>query len=327
MIAAVFSANMDGNSTISLESSAAVVKNIYEPMKPAATERSQVILGRILLVVILGVSVYFAHIMGNESIMVVFRYILSVGTIVGPSIWLTYFWRRLNTRAVAAQMLISILLVVVIPNVVPKIPGLATSPGLTLQTTERFVDAQMQATQEDVSSGRATTAGETITRRERIAPVGIFFETVARENPADSTSAFVGRGIFRPQIWTLSALGVDFRSWSKAALTTASSLFDAIVPFILLIVLSLFTRRNSEHVLRDFYARIHTPAVADPELDARLVREKIERPELVEQDKIFPGTDWEFWRPTRFDIVGFIACVAFVLVIIGLYMMVASIGR
>jgi SSS family solute:Na+ symporter len=50
MIAAVFSANMDGNSTISLESSAAVVKNIYQPMLPDATERSQVILGRILLV-------------------------------------------------------------------------------------------------------------------------------------------------------------------------------------------------------------------------------------------------------------------------------------
>jgi SSS family solute:Na+ symporter len=326
MIAAVFSANMDGNSTISLESSAAVVKNIYEPMRPGASERSQVVLGRTLLVLILGVSVYFAHIMGNESIMTVFRYILSVGTIVGPSIWLAYFWRRLNTRAVAAQMIISIVLIVVIPNVVPKIPGLATSSALTVQTNERFVETHLQATQEDVQAGRATSAGVMITKRERIAPAGIYFETVARENPQDSTSAMTGRGLFRPQIWALSQLGVDFRTWSKASITTAVSLFDATFPFLMLIVFSFFTRRNSEHVLRDFYARIHTPAVADAELDARLVREKIERPELVEQDKIFPGSDWEFWRPTKFDILGFLACVAFVLVIVGLYMVVAGLG-
>jgi len=79
-------------------------------------------------------------------------------------------------------------------------------------------------------------------------------------------------------------------------------------------------------VLRDFYARVHTPAVADAELDARLVQEKIERPELVERDKLFPSTDWEFWRPTRVDVIGFVACILFVLVIIGLYILVASLA-
>jgi SSS family solute:Na+ symporter len=327
MIAAVFSANMDGNSTISLESSAAVIKNIVEPLLGSRfREAQQVVVGRVLLVLILGVSVYFAHQMGNESIMVVFRYILSVGTIVGPSIWLAYFWRRLNTRAVAVQMLLSIALVVVVPNVVPKIPALATSPSLTVQTTERFVDAQIEATQEDVSSGRATTTGELITKRERIAPAAIYFETVAREKPEDTTSRYVGRGVFRPEIWMLAQIGVDFRDWGKAGLTTAISVFDATLPFVILIAVSLFTRRNSEDVLREFYARVHTAAVADPELDAALVREKFEHPELVERDKVFPGSDWEFWRPTWFDIGGFLACVAFVLVIIGLYIMVASIG-
>jgi hypothetical protein len=232
----------------------------------------------------------------------------------------------LNTRAVAAQMIVSILLIVVIPNVVPKIAGLAGDEALTVQTRERVVETQLKATQEDVGSGRATIAGELITKRERIAPAGIFFETVVRENADDSTSRLQGRGLFRPQIWALSTLGVDFTSWSKASITTTVSLFDASFPFVLLLIFSRFTRRNSEHVLRDFYARIHTPAVADAELDARLVREKIDNPELVEQDKIFPGTDWEFWRPTTFDVLGFLACVGFVIVIIGLYMVVASIG-
>jgi SSS family solute:Na+ symporter len=324
MIAAIFSANMDGNSTISLESSAAVVKNIYQAIRPGATERSQMLLARILVFAILAISVFFASRL--DDVFVVFKYVLSIGTVVGPSFWLVYFWRRLNTRAVAVQMLLSILLTIVIPNLVPAISSLRSDPGLTVQTAERVVETQARATEEEVAAGKAATVGEMIARKERIAPAGIFFETVERQKAGDTTSAWEGKGLFRPQIWLLDRLGIDFRSWNRAGISTASFLFDAIVPFIILILLSFFTRRNSEHVLRDFYARVHTPAVADPALDAQLVKEKIDNPELVEQDKIFPGTNLEFWKPTRTDIIGLLACTGFVLLIIGLYMVVAAIG-
>lgn len=326
MIAAIFSANMDGNATISLEASAAVIKNVYLQTVRGASERSQVLLGRLLLAAILVASIFFARVLANQGIVTVFKYILSVGTIVGPGFWLVYFWRRLNTRAVAAQMIISIMLTVALPNIVREIPSLRTDPALTAQTREQWVETPMKAGEDDVKAGRAAHAGEQIMKRERIAPAGIFFESVARHKPSDTTSAWEGQGLFRPQIWILSKLGVDFTTWRKPAIATASMLFDATLPFLLLIGISLFTRRNSESVLRDFYARIHTPAVADPELDARLVREKIDNPELVERDKLFPGTDLEFWRPTRTDILGFLACVGFVLLIVGLYMVVASIG-
>jgi len=324
MIAAIFSANMDGSSTISLEASAAVVKNIYQPLAPNVSERRQVLLGRLLLALILLASVLFAHQLANETLMTVFKYILSVGTIVGPSFWLVYFWRRLNTRAVAAQMIISIILTVVLPLQIPNLSGARTDSELTMQTTERMVWVESRAVQEDVAAGRAAFVGASMMREERIPPAGIFFESVVRHDPADTASVWEGRGLFRPQIWMLSKLGIDFRTWDRPAILSVALLFDAIVPFILLIIFSLFTRRNSEGVLRDFYARIHTPAVADPELDARLVREKIENPDLVERDKIFPGSDWEFWRPTRTDIIGFLVCVAFVVLIVGLYMVMSA---
>ena len=323
MIAAVFSANMDGSSTISLESSAAVVKNIFTPLRPGATERTQLILGRLMVAFVLLASIFFASRL--DDIFVVFKYILSVGTIVGPSFWLVYFWRRLNTRAVAAQMIISIILTVVLPNLVPALPGAARNPQLTEQTIERFVETTGRASEAEVRAGQAARVGEEITRTSRVPGSAIFFERVERSNPADSTSALVGSGLFRPQIWILSKLGFNFRSWTRAGISTASFLFDAITPFLLLILFSLFTRPNSEDALREFYARIHTPAVADPELDARLVAEKVSNPELVERDKLFPGTSLEFWKPTRIDLLGFFACVFFVLIVIGLYMLVAGI--
>ncbi len=323
MIAAIFSANMDGSSTISLEASAAAVKNVYQPLYPNAPERRQMLLGRIILALILLVSALFARQLANETLMTVFKYILSVGTIVGPSFWLVYFWRRLNTRAVAAQMIISIILTVIIPLQIPRIAG--TDPALTVQTTERMVNVESRATAEDVAAGRAASPGERLMSQERIPPAAIYFESVVRQTPADTASPLEGRGLFRPQIWLMSRVGVGFTSWSRPGILSAARLFDALLPFILLILFSMITRRNSESVLRDFYARIHTPAVADPELDARLVQEKIDNPDLVERDKILPGTDWEFWRPTRTDIVGLLVCIGFVALIVGLYMTMAAV--
>ncbi len=318
MIAAIFSANMDGNATISLDASAAVIKNIVQPIFPSLQERRQVLIGRVIVLVILLGSIYFADRL--DSLLVVFKYILSVGTVVGPSFWLVYFWRRLNTRAVATQMIISIFITIILPNVVPKVEKWNRDPSLTAQTEERVVTSQRRASEEDVRSGLAPAVGAAVTRRDRIAPAPIFFESVKRN---DSLGVMEGSGLFRPQIWLLSRFGVDFRSWSRPAISTASFLFDATVPFLLLIGLSLVTRRNSEEVLRDFYARVHTPAVADPALDARLVREKIDDPTLVERNKIFPGTDWEFWRLTRIDVIGLVACILFVFLVIGLYMLLA----
>jgi len=321
MIAAIFSANMDGNATISLDASAAAVKNIYLPLRPDASERRQLLLGRLIIAGVLGLSILLAHYVRN--IVVIFTSALSIGSAVGASIWLAYFWRRLTTRAVIVQMSFSILLSAVAANVIPLLPALARTPTLLLQTEERTVEVERAATLTDVQLGRATATGQKITVAERIAPVPIFFTTLQR----GSGGELVGKGPFRPGVWLMAQCGIDFTGWRKAGILTAAALFDVIVPFVLLITVSLLTRPNSERTLREFYARVHTPVVADPELDARLVQEKVENPHLVEQNKIFPGTNWEFWRPTRFDILGLLACLGIVAAVISLYLLIGSIGR
>lgn len=319
MIAAIFSANMDGNSTISLDASAAAVKNILLPLAPDLSERRQMIFGRITVAFLLGLAIFLADYL--DDIFVVFKYILAVGTIVGPAFWLAYFWRRLTTRAVIIQMSLSIILTVILPNIVP-LSSLSESPALTARTPARTTVIQVPATAADVEAGLASRVGAQIQRNQTIPPQAIFFEKI--ETGESGTKR--GTGLFRPEIWIMDGLGMDFSTMSRAGVMTTAALFDAILPFVILIIASLFTKRNSEEILRDFYARIHTPAVADPVEDARLVQEKIDDPDLVEQNKVFRGTDWEFWKPTRFDIVGFLACLAFVGLIIWLYTLVGSMG-
>ncbi len=324
MIASIFAANMSTISGVSLEWGAAFTKNILLPLRPQTSEKTQILGGRIVIFLVLGGSIYFAS--KVEDIFVVFKYILSIGTVIGPAIWLVYFWRRLTRAAVVTQMILSILVTIAIPNILPELPGMRAHPALTIQTKPRVEVVKTKALREDVEAGRARNVGELIEKTKTAPPTGIFYETVVRQDPEDPNSSLVGQGMFRVQIYLVSLLGVDFTEMTKAQVSTVSFLFDTIFPFIILFGVSLITKRNSEKVLREFYACIHTPCVPDQAEDARRVQRAIDNPELVEQDKLFPGTDWEIWKPTKMDIWGFVILCFLVLVVIGLFYLVASIG-
>lgn len=324
MVAAIMAANMSSIDAQSLEWSAAFTKNILVPLYPKIKEKTQIFAGRIVIFFVLISSIYFAR--KVDDIFVMFKYVLSVGTIIGPALWLVYFWRRLTTKAVIIQMILTIFTTVVIPNVAPTFDSVRKNPNLTIQTQERIVTITTKALQEDVASGRANYLGQEIEKRKVHPPVAIYFDRVVRENPDDPNSQWVGEGVFRNQLFYLAKLGVPVQNLSKSQLSTLSFIFDIIFPFILLFGISLVTRKNSEKTLREFYGAIHTPAVADLVEDTRLVQEAIDNPEIVEKKKLFPGTDWEFWKPDRWDIWGFALSWVAVAVIILLYILIMRIG-
>jgi len=223
-------------------------------------------------------------------------------------------------------MIVSIFITVVIPNVAPTFDSVRKNPALTVQTRERVAVLQTRALESDVAAGRADRVGELIEKRHVQPPSAIFFDEVVRENPDDPNSPLVGKGAFRNQLYYLSLMGLPVADLSKAQLATFSFIFDIILPFLLLFGISLLTRKNSEKVLNEFYAAVHTPTVADQQEDQRLLNEAIAHPEKVEQRKLFPGTQWEFWKPTKLDIWGFVLCWALVAVIILLYIVIMKIG-
>jgi SSS family solute:Na+ symporter len=324
MIASIFSANMDQASSQSLEWSAAFIKNVLLPFRPNISEKTQVLIGRSIIVLGLSGTVYLSMQVGD--VFTIFRYLLSVLTTIGPAMWLVYFWRRLTTTAVAAQMILSVLITIIVPNTVPLLNNNRESPALTVQTQARTQVFQTKAVEEDVAAGRAQQVGQLIEKTKTAPAAGIFYETVVRKNPEDANSPWVGQGAFRAQVYLLSQLGIDFTKMTKPQILTASFVFDIIFPFLILIGVSLFTKRNSEKVLREFYAAVHTPVVADHDEDARRVQAAIADPEIVERNKLFPGTDWEFWKPTKADIYGFIICWLIIGVIIWLYGVIMKIG-
>jgi SSS family solute:Na+ symporter len=325
MIAAIMAGNMSTKGAVSLEFSAAFTKNILLPLRPETSERAQMSIGRLVIIIVLVASILFARRL--DDVFILFKNIISIGTIIGPALWLVYFWRRLTTKAVVVQMALSILTTAIIPSVAPLFDSVRADPGLTVRTPERVFMISTKAVAEDVVRGQADSVGQIIQKRKVQPPVAVFFDEVVRENPSDPSSRLVGTGSFKNQIYYCSLLGVPVQTMGKAELATTSLIFDIIFPFLMLFAVSLVTKRNSEKALREFYGAVHTPTVADQEEDARRVREAIEHPEIVEQRKMFPHTDWEFWKPTKADIWGFVGCWVLVVGIILLYLFLMTLGQ
>ncbi len=82
MIASVLAANMASKASSSLEWSAAFTKNILVPLRPASSEKTQILVGRIVIFLVLMAGIGFAYMV--DDIFVVFKYVLSIGTIIGP---------------------------------------------------------------------------------------------------------------------------------------------------------------------------------------------------------------------------------------------------
>ncbi|HYM20314.1 MAG TPA: sodium:solute symporter family protein [Candidatus Kapabacteria bacterium] len=324
MIASVLAANMSSKAGSSLEWSAAFTKNILLPLRPGTSEKTQLLAGRIVIFLVLLGGIAFAYVV--DDIFVVFKYVLAIGTVIGPSLWLVYFWRRLTTKAVVLQMCLSIFVTVIMPTLMPAITSIRTDPSLLRSTHSKTEVATVRAKESDVANGAAHSLGEKITKHIDVASTPIFFEKIEATDPADQNSKHIGIGTFKAELWLLSLVGFDFTNYSKAGLDTASFAFDIIFPFVILFLVSLLTKPNSQRVLREFYARVHTPSVADRAVDDAEVLRRVNDPTLIEKNKLFPHTNWEFWKPTRSDILGFLLSWVGVGVIVLLYIWIMSIG-
>ena len=75
----------------------------------------------------------------------------------------------------------------------------------------------------------------------------------------------------------LSWFGIDFTRWSKPQLVAARFYFDALFPFVALVVFSWFTRPEPREALDRFFAKVHTPVQPTPRGGSRRPRGRLSR--------------------------------------------------
>lgn len=140
------------------------------------------------------------------------------------------------------------------------------------------------------------------------------------------SNAHQGMGAFNADFLLYHWLGVDLSTASKATIETLRLPPRLLMPFLVLILVSLVTRRESEEVLDRYYAKMRTVVDPDPVIDRRNLEQAYANPKQYEASRLFPKTDWEFVKPRRIDVVGFLVSVLVCFLIVGLLAWLASIG-
>ncbi len=303
MLAGILAANMSTLSGSSISYAALFIRNLYKPFYPDKSEKHYLTIGRIVIAVTLVGGIGIALVVDN--LLELFQYIISIPAIFGASIWLGFIWRRVTKWAVILQVAVCLAVYAVIPNLFPAIESIKHNPNLIVETQPHETSIRTKALKSDLDAGRAVKVGEKIEKTVTIAPVGVFFDKVARENPEDPTSPKIGVDRFHAEIWMISWLGFDMTKCSKAQLVALRFFFDALFPFLLLFLFSLFTKPVRKDLQDRFFVKIHTPVQHTRELDDQALERGWADPRQFEKEKMFPNSQWEFrkWKPV--DYLGF----------------------
>ncbi|OGD27216.1 MAG: transporter [Candidatus Aminicenantes bacterium RBG_13_63_10] len=303
MLAGIMAAGMSSLGATSVSYSALFIRNLYQPFAPNKSERHYINVGRGVIAAKLFGGVATAVFFGN--LLELFKYFISLPAVFGAAIWLGFLWRRLTKAAVIIQAVVCFTLYALIPNLFQSLDWARTNEAFLLETRPRTVLAVAPALAADVEAGLAERVGQEIRKSHRVEPAAVFYDQVARRDPSDPASPKVGLGRFNAEVWVLSWTGIDFRGSTKAQLQAVRFLFDALFPFILLILLSFITRGVPRADVDRFFAKLHTPIGRTLEEDAAAVEESLRRPDRFERDKLRPGSSWEFMKPRRQDLFGF----------------------
>ncbi len=324
MMIGVLAANMSSLEVQSVAMSALFLQQIYKPRAPNKSEQHYLAVSRFVIFLIIlggiGMALYV------KNLLELFKYFISLPAIFGAAVWLGFMWRRLSATAVIAQVCISFLIIAIIPNVFSSWDKTRGYAPFLQQTRERQITVTMKALRLDVEAGRAQSVGEPITKTRVVPPYPIFFDRVARENPADPASRVLGIGRFNAELWVLSWFGFDFTGCNKAQLEAMRFAFDALFPLLCLILFSYFCKPVSERTLDYFFAKVHTPVQATPERDLATVQANAANLSRFEGRKLFPKTQWEVHKPMKADYLGFFGTWVLVGVIILLLWLVVNIG-
>jgi SSS family solute:Na+ symporter len=309
MISGILAANMSTLAGVSVYLSALFVRNLYKPFVKNKSEHHYISASRVSIAGILLLSVLVA--VKSAGIINILKMLPSLNVIFGAPVLLLLFWKRLTLKAVYAQVIVCVLLFGILPGTLPLFESVNQSEWFTAQTNEQAVIREVAATQDDVDAGLAVEVGQKISKELVVPPAAIYFDKVARSNPDDPNSHMAGIGRINPELVIAKTIGLNLKEKNPSQLLTIRYLIDALLPFIIMIPISLITTNiGLEENIARFYVKMKTQVIADPDKDKAELEKSYANPTRFDHTKLFPKSNWEFCKWTREDTYGFLGCSA-----------------
>ncbi len=340
MIACLLAALMSTADCLMITGSSLLTHNIYRPLVSGRPERHYVTVGRVAgaLVVIGGALIATQY----DTILQQLKLWWELNVMVAAAFWVGMKWRRATRPAAWCSMVVTMLAFFLLPLALPAlVPSLRTDEALLKTTDAHQIERTYTASEMDVEQRaeairkwnetgagerpEALAAGDTYSRTYTQPSRAIFWTKGVKLNDDGQKR---GAGMLSLELVLLDKAGFGLNGNPYALNETIRILIRTIVPFLILVGVSLLTRRDDRAMLDRFFVKMKTPVVAgDPGEDARQLELSYADPRRFDHRNLFgPGSDWEFNKWTRTDAVGFAVSTAVAVAVILLLVGLVSLG-
>ena len=135
-----------------------------------------------------------------------------------------------------------------------------------------------------------------------------------------------GEGSFNLDFLIYDAAGVELAKKSSAMLETLRLPTRMVLPFVVMILLSLLTPRGDREALDRFYVKMKTPVSPDPAADRAEMEASYRDPARFDDRRLLPAFGLEIRKPKPLDVAGFIVAFGICFAIIWFTVWVAGLG-
>lgn len=334
MIACLFSALQSTASTHMLSAASLVTRNVYMPLFPGRGERHYLFVGRIFSAMVIVGAALLCTAFG--TLLDMLKFLWEFNAVVAAAFWCGVKWRGATRAGAWASIGTALVLFLALPALLPAVfPGMRTDANLLRRTEERIVATEYRASASDVEarqaeisawsgSGRPPPAireGDKLRQSVVLPPRSICWSQGIELRDGRLT----GVGLFYPEMYVFDRL-FDLSGNPYALNETIRYAYKLLLPFVILIGVSLGARKHGSPEGERFFVKMRTPVRPDREEDERALAAALARPAGTESCLLFPGSRLEFQKWSREDAVGFALNALFAFAVVGLLFVVVNFG-
>lgn len=344
MVASMMAALMSTADALMLTVSGLMLHNVYRPLVKKQSEMHYVWVGRFFgAAFLIGGAIITTRF---DNILEILKFIWEFFVIFAAAFWLGLKWRRANRQGAWASIILTLLIFYLLPMLVPNIvPSMRQNKNLLLETqpapivrnyTARDIDVDERnleievwvnsTKQEQNSTAKPAflVSGVAFTKTYNLPSKTIFW---SKQTGINKEGTMEARGYIFPELWLIHSLGFDLSQKPYALNESIRMMIRLLFPFLVLILVSFFTRENKDEITERFFLKMRTRVRGKgPEVDLQDLEESYNKPEETRKVLLFPSTSLEVYKWNRQDITGFLIAVFVVFVVIGTLFMVVNMG-
>jgi len=333
MLASLMAALMSTADCLMITVSGLVVNNFYKYFFPNHSARHYIWAARISgAIFLIGAAIITTQF---DTILQILKFIWEFFVVFVAAFWLGLKWRRANRISAWSSILLTFALFYLIPTLLPNVfPAMRSDESLTKLTDSRIVTRNYEVKEVDLENRIHDIAQweklplsekEQINKPEELSIGGTNAVDYAMPRQAifwskgvttDKDGTSYGRGYIYLELYLLDRLGWDLSKNPYALNETIRLGIRLLFPFLVLILIALATKPDSEEHLRLFYQKMRTRAVDNSSLKNQPITETL----------LFPNSNWELYTWNKKDRTGFLLACLIVILIIGLLYLMVSLG-